>query len=310
MDLRIVFMGTPDFSVPCLDGLIKDGHDIAAVVTQPDRPRGRSGKPVAPPVKELALKHNLQILQPQKLRDPAFYEFLSKISPEIIVTVAYGKILPPTVLRIPARGCVNVHASLLPRYRGAAPINHAIINGEKKTGITTIYMDEGMDTGDVILREETEIPEDMTAGELHDILSVMGLGVLRNTLSQIEKGIDGRVPQDHEKATYAPMLDRETGKLQWERPAEKVHNLVRGTNPYPGAYTSRKGKRMKIWKTSLAPGISSEGAPGTILASSPEGLLVNCGTGVVKVIELQMENCRRMEAKECWHNFHEGEVLG
>ena len=193
MDLRIVFMGTPDFSVPCLDGLIKDGHDIAAVVTQPDRPRGRSGKPVAPPVKELALKHNLQILQPQKLRDPAFYEFLSKISPEIIVTVAYGKILPPTVLRIPARGCVNVHASLLPRYRGAAPINHAIIDG-KETGITR-FMDEGMDTA-MSFSGETVIPEN-DGGRLHVFFRSWDWACWKHVIAN-RKVLMG-VPQDHGK---------------------------------------------------------------------------------------------------------------
>lgn len=303
-------MGTPEFAVPCLDTLARGKHEIVAVVTQPDKPRGRRGKLTCPPVKQCAANYGIPVMQPSKIRTGEFAEALKKIKPHLIVTVAYGRILPPDILRIPPEECINVHASLLPKYRGAAPVNYAIINGEIKTGITTMYMDEGMDTGDIIMSREVIIPKDMTAGRLHDMLMEIAPDVLNETVDQIEKGTVSRTPQDEKLASYAPVMDRETGRIKWDSSNTEIHNLVRGTNPWPGGYTCYKTKRMKIWQTSLRKNPCCKNPPGTIINSGPHGIIVACGTGAVAIHRIQLENSRKMSVRECWHNIDEGEILG
>ncbi|HOQ07559.1 MAG TPA: methionyl-tRNA formyltransferase [Clostridiales bacterium] len=317
--MRIVFMGTPDFAVPCLEALVRNGHDVAAVVTQPDKPVGRSQSvPKPPAVKEAAIRLGISnILQPEKIRTPEFAETLRRLEPDVIVTAAYGKILPKTILDIPRHGCINVHASLLPKYRGAAPIQWAIINGDSKTGVTTFFMDEGMDTGDIILMKETEIDPDMNAQELFDRLKVLGAEVLTETLEAIGNGTATRTPQDHSKATYVTMMTRETGLIDWSKSAAEIHNLVRGTDPWPGAYTFYRGKRLKIWKTAvcrdqdiLSAADGRDARPGTLLRRLKQGLIVATGNGLLTIKELQFENARRMSVAECGHNMDEGEVFG
>ncbi len=317
--MRVIFMGTPDFAVPCLEALVENSYDVAAVVTQPDKPVGRSQSvPKPPAVKEAAVRLGISnILQPEKIRTPEFAETIRKLEPDVIVTAAYGKILPKEILDIPRHGCINVHASLLPKYRGAAPIQWAIINGDSRTGVTTFFMDEGMDTGDIILMKETEIDPDMNAQELFDRLKVLGAEALTETLETIKNGTFTRTPQDHSKATYVTMMTRETGLIDWNKSATEIHNLVRGTNPWPGAYTFYRGKRLKIWKTevcrddnALSAISGNDAVPGTLVKRLKHGLIVAAGNGFLTITELQFENARRMSAAECGHNMDEGEVLG
>ena len=278
--MRVVFMGTPDFAVPCLEALVNGGYDIAAVVTQPDKPVGRNQSVLKPPpVKEAALRLGIgNILQPESIRTPESVESIRAVEPDLIVTAAYGKILPKSVLDIPKHGCINVHASLLPKYRGAAPIQWALINGDASTGITTILMDEGMDTGDIFLMREIEIPPDMNAKELFNRLRALGAEVLLETLEALRNGTLTRTPQDHSKAVYVPMMTRETGLIDWNKSAVEIHNLVRGTNPWPGAYTFYRGKRLKRWETKvcrdsgrhLAGTEAGEARPGTLLKCRKE----------------------------------------
>lgn len=317
-------MGTPDFAVPCLNALVSNGYEIAGVVTQPDRPVGRRhSRLVAPPVKEAALKSGIKtILQPEKVRTREFADSIRELDPDLIVVVAYGRILTKDVLDIPKHGCINIHASLLPKYRGAAPIQWAIINGDEKTGITAMLMDEGMDTGDILLTKEIPIPPDMNCGELYDRLKELGAEVLIETLRRLENGTLTRTPQDHAEAVYVPMIKKETGLIDWKKSAYEIHNLVRGTDPWPGAYTFYKGKRMKIRKTAVLSECTENGrehctsgkadvlAPGTILKISRQDMVVSTGNGCLKISELQFENCRWMSVCECGHNMDEGEVLG
>jgi methionyl-tRNA formyltransferase len=308
--LKIAFMGTPEFAVPSLDMLVKEGYTVEMVVTQPDKPKGRGKRLTASPVKEYAQKSSIPILQPEKVKTPEFIATLRKLKPDLIVTVAYGKILSRDILDIPPLGCINVHGSLLPKYRGAAPIHWAIINGEAVSGITTMFTDEGMDTGDILLKKEVEIYDEMTAGDLHDILSVVGADVLRDTLKRLESGTLKRIRQCDEEATYAPMIKKDTGLIDWAKSAIEIHNLVRGTNPWPVAFTFYKDKRMKIWKTKVIDVKSSGPEPGTICKACKDGLIVSAGTGMLKVLEIQFDSCRTMSIDECWHNLHEGEILG
>lgn len=318
--MRIVFMGTPDFAVPCLEALAGSGYDIAAVVTQPDKPVGRKQSVLkAPAVKEAAIRLGIaNILQPEKIRTSEFVDAISAIAPDVIVTAAYGKILPKSVLDIPKHGCINVHASLLPKYRGAAPIQWALINGDSKTGVTTILMDEGMDTGDILLMKEIGIPSDMNAQELFDCLRILGAEVLLETLEALRDGTLTRKPQDHSKAVYVPMMTREIGLIDWKKSAVEIHNLVRGTNPWPGAYTFYRGKRLKIWKTTVCQEndgfLPNSGVdtvkPGMLLKCLKDGLIVATGSGLLSITELQFDNCRRMCVIECGHNMDVGEVFG
>lgn len=295
--MRVIYMGTPDFAVPCLDKLMAEGHDVAAVATQPDRPKGRGQRLAASPVKEAALGYGLPVLQPEKIKNAGFIADLAALQPDVIVVVAFGQFLPQVLLEMPRVGCINVHASLLPRYRGAAPIHWAVINGETRTGITTMYMDSGMDTGDMIVKAELTIGPDETTGQLHDRLMLLGAETLSRTLALVAEGQAPRTPQDHPSATYAPLLTRETERIDWEKPAQAVHNLVRGLAPWPGAFCYHGAKTLKIWSSEYLAGPSGH-RPGEILEVGPAGPVVAAGTGAVRLREVQPENRRRMEAGE------------
>lgn len=309
--MRILFMGTPDIAVGCLQKIIDEKHDIIGVVTQPDKPVGRGKKMGMPPVKELALKYDLPVYQPIKARDEEFVNILKDLNPDLIVVVAFGQILPKSILDIPKFGCVNVHVSLLPKYRGAAPINWVIINGEDKTGVTTMYMDEGLDTGDMILTSEFELNDEITAGELHDIMKVEGAKVLKETIDLIEKGEAPRIPQNHEEFTYAPMMNKTLGQIDFSKSAKDIHNLVRGVNPWPSAYTTYKGQTMKIWKTKVL-SESSDKAPGTILKVDKEGIRVSTKDNVILISEIQMPGKKRVLVEEYikGNSIETNEILG
>jgi methionyl-tRNA formyltransferase len=297
--LNIVFMGTPDFARDSLDAIYNAGHNILAVVTNPDKPKGRGMKMIASPVKEYAIEHNLQVFQPTIVRkNEEFIEQIKSLKPDIICVVAYGKILPKEILDIPPYGCVNVHASLLPKYRGAAPIQWAVLNGEKETGVTTMYMDIGMDTGDMILTNKVSIGEDETTGELWDRLSKIGGELLTKTLEQIENGTVTRTPQGDDY-TLAPMLSKEMAEIKWnDKTSQEIKNLVRGLNPIMGAYTTYNGKKIKFWKVDVAKDYEAEQqslTPGQILiANDKQGLYIKTVDGAIKVIEIQGENSKRM----------------
>ena len=298
--MKIVFMGTPDFAEKSLETVYNAGHEILAVVTNPDRPKGRGMKMVASPVKEFAVSKNLKIYQPEKVRkNVEFIEEIKKLEPDVICVVAYGKILPKEILEIPKLGCINVHGSLLPKYRGAAPIQWAVINGEKVTGVTTMYMDVGMDTGDMILKEETEIAPDETTGELWDRLAKIGADLLVKTLEQIENKTAPRIPQG-EDFSMAPMLDKEMSKIDWEsKTAQEIKNLVRGLNPIMGTYSYLNGKKIKIWKVDVVEANSEDTRNGTVLKSdSKDGLYIKAKAGVIKVLEIQGENAKRMNIQD------------
>jgi methionyl-tRNA formyltransferase len=292
--MDVVFMGTPEFAVPTLEALLESKHTVRAVITQPDKPAGRGRQLKAPPVKKLALERGVPCLQPAKLRDQAVIEEIASFRPEVIVVAAYGKILPPQVLAIPPRGCINVHASLLPKYRGAAPIQWAIIHGETETGITIMLMDEEMDHGPILLQRPVPIMPEETAGELHDRLAPIGAACLMEALDKLESGTLVPRPQDHSRATYAPMLTKEDGRVDWSQPARSVLWRIRGVTPWPGAATTLEGEPLKIWKASLGPE-EVEGQPGEVVSAADQGLLVACGQGSVLVEELQLAGKRRMD---------------
>jgi len=300
--LKIVFMGTPDFAKESLEVLYNKGYEILAVVTNPDKPKGRGMKMVASPVKEFAIEKNLKIYQPEKVRNnEEFINEIKDLKPDVICVVAYGKILPQEILDIPEKGCINVHGSLLPKYRGAAPIQWAVLNGDKTTGITTMYMGTGMDTGDMILKQEVEIGEDETTGELWEKLSKIGSELLVETLKQIEAGTAPRIPQGDD-FTMAPMLDKEMAKIDWEnKNAREIKNLVRGLNPIMGAYTFLNGKKIKFWKVDLAEGIEEnlELKNGTVIKSDKkDGIYIKTKEGILKVLEIQGENAKRMSIQD------------
>ena len=298
--MKIVFMGTPDFAEKSLEAVYNAGHEILAVVTNPDRPKGRGMKMVASPVKEFAVSKELKIYQPEKVRkNIEFIEEIKALEPDVICVVAYGKILPKEILEIPKLGCINVHGSLLPKYRGAAPIQWAVINGEKVTGVTTMYMDVGMDTGDMILKEETEIAPDETTGELWDRLAKIGADLLVKTLEQIENKKAPRIPQG-EDFSMAPMLDKEMSKIDWEsKTAQEIKNLVRGLNPIMGTYSYLNGKKIKIWKVDVVEADNENVKNGTVLKSdSKDGLYIKAKDGVIKVLEIQGENAKRMNIQD------------
>lgn len=295
--MKIVFMGTPEFAVPCLQKIIDEGHEVVAVVTQPDKPKGRGKKLAMPPVKELALKYDIPVYQPLKAREESFVYTLKEMNPELIVVVAFGQILPKSILDIPKYGCVNVHASLLPRYRGAAPLNWVIINGEEKTGVTTMYMDEGLDTGDMILKSEIPLDDEITAGELHDKMMIDGAKVLKETIDLIEKGEAPREKQSNEDTCYSPIMNKSLGNIDWKKSAIDIHNLVRGINPWPSAYTTYEGQTMKIWKTKVIDK-NSDKDPGTIISVDKEGINVSTSEGILQIKEIQMAGKKRMEVPE------------
>lgn len=306
--MRILFMGTPDFAVPCLEKLIKDGHNIVGVLTQPDKPQGRKMKLTPPPVKELALQNNLEVYQPESLKNDVIKQLLEDKQPELIVVVAYGKILPKYVLDFPKYGCINVHGSLLPRWRGAAPIQWSIIAGDKTAGVTTMKMAEGLDTGDMLLKYETEIAQTETAGELFDRLALNGAELLHDTIEQI----DSIVPevQDESKANYAHMLDKQMAQIDWSKSNKEIDCLIRGLNPWPVALTTLNGERLKIYSASLQ---NASGKAGEVLkADSKNGLLVACGEGAMLLNEIQAVGGKRMNAKDYLrgHKIEVGSILG
>ena len=293
--MNIIFMGTPDFAVPSLKALIDSKYNVVAVVCQPDRPSGRGRKLTSPPVKILAEAESIPVLQPEKIRTDEFFDEIKFHNPDLICVTAYGKIIPPNILELPKYGCINVHASLLPKYRGAAPINWAIINGEKTTGITTMFMDEGMDTGDILLKEEIEIGEDDTSIELSEKLSAIGALLLIET---IEKGQNDEIrplKQNDSEATYAPIIKKEVGKIDWNKSAEAIRDLVRGTQPWPGAFTSYNGKNFKIFRASIN---SISGNPGKVLVSDGGKLVIGTGQNSLDISELQIEGGKRLKVTD------------
>lgn len=308
--MKVVFMGTPDIAVPCLQKIIDEKHEVLAVVTQPDKPKGRGKKMAMPPVKELAVEHNIEVYQPLKARDEEFIKTIKEINPDIIVVVAFGQILPKELIEIPKYGCINVHVSLLPKYRGAAPINWVIINGEEKTGVTTMYMDEGLDTGDMILTKEFKLDDKITAGELHDKMMIEGAEVLKETMDLIAEGNAPRIPQNHEEFTYAPIMDKELGHVDFNKNSKDIHNLVRGVNPWPSAYAIYNEGKMKIWETEVLEEKSNK-QPGTILKTDKSGIRVSTNDGVILIKEIQMPNKKRMPVSEYikGNSIEEGVVL-
>lgn len=287
-------MGTPDFAVPSLQMLIDSRHDVVGVLTQPDKPQGRRQILTPPPVKTLALAHDLPVHQPETLKNGAIQSILDETRPDLIIVVAYGKILPEYVLHYPRLGCVNVHGSLLPRWRGAAPIQWSVIAGDKYAGVTTMKMAKGLDTGNILLTAQTEIGARETAGELFDRLSVLGAQLLEKTVGQLEIADSDGVPQDEAQACYASMLDKEMAVIDWTRAARELDCLIRGLNPWPVALTSLEGARMKVYAAQPEQGV---GTPGEVLvADAKNGLLVACGTGALRITELQMVGGKRMNA--------------
>lgn len=293
--MKIVFMGTPDFAVPALEALVKGGHQVIAVVTQPDKPKGRGKGMAMPPVKEKAMEFAIPVYQPAKVREEGFFRQMRELSPEVIVVAAFGQILPKAILDLPQYGCINIHASLLPKYRGAAPIQWAIINGEKETGVTTMMMDAGLDTGDMLEKTVVPIEEEETAQSLSDKLSAAGGSLILSTLKKVEEGTLTRMPQRDEESCYAKILQKTLGRIDWNREAKLIERLIRGLNPWPSAYTTLNGKSLKLWK---AKALLEEypGEAGQVVKAVGNELLIKTGKGTLKAEALQLEGKKRMEA--------------
>lgn len=304
-------MGTPDFAVPSLERLIENGYNISCVVTQPDRPKGRKRILTPPPVKVVALKNDLRVMQPEKVKNPEFFKALASFKPDLIVVVAFGQILPKEILELPSIGCINVHASLLPKYRGAAPIQWAIINGESETGVSTMWMDEGLDTGDIFLQESIKIEQNWTSYDLANKLSILGGNLLIKTLEHIQNNKMIHIPQEDENSSYAPMLTRSHGEIDWSRSTKEIHNLIRGLYPWPGAFTKSNGKEIKIWKAKIYSS-GKEDLPGKYLGKvNNQGFLVSTVDGCLLIEELQETGKKRMSAIDylAGHNMFEGDYF-
>ena len=296
--MRIAFLGTPDFAVPSLQMLIDRGYDVVGVFAQPDRPKGRGGKLTPPPTKVLAGQHGIPVFQPEKIRRPDGQEMLKSLAPDLMITAAFGQILSKENLAVPPLGCINVHGSLLPKYRGAAPIQWAVINGEKTTGVTTMLTDIGIDTGDMLLKKEIEILPDETAGELFDRIAILGAQVLEETLQALEAGTLQPVPQNEAEATHCAMLQKEDGHIDFQKTAQEIHDRIRGVSPWPGAYGLLDGQVLKLWKAKKATNWETQGEPGEILsADGKNGLIVAAADGAVEILELQAAGAKRMDAK-------------
>jgi methionyl-tRNA formyltransferase len=295
--LNIIFMGTPDFAIPSLARLIASDNNIMGVVTQPDRPRGRGKKLQPPPVKTLAQQHGLTVVQPEDVKEENFIQWLKSQNSDLIVVVAFGQILPPKILNIPSHGCINLHASLLPAYRGAAPINWVLINGDKVTGVTTILMNEWMDTGDIFLQRKINIEQKDDALTLSHRLSTLGAKLLLETISQLKTGNLIPMPQNHSKASYAPALKKEDGRIYWGKDAQDIHSQIRGTLHWPGAFTNLENKLLKIFKSQVVE-CESQDTPGKISQINPEGIKVATGKGDLLLTEVQLQDRRRMEVAE------------
>lgn len=302
--MKVLFMGTPEIAATILKTLIEDArHELLAVVTQPDKPKGRGHGMAFPPVKEVALAHGIPVLQPEKIRTAEFLDEIKKRNPDIIAVAAYGKLLPKELLLLPRFGCINVHASLLPKYRGASPIQWAVMNGEKESGVTIMHMAEQMDAGDIILSKEVRLSEEETAGSLHDRLAQIGGPALLEAMELLEKGCAPSIPQKEEEATYVKMLDKTIGNLNFSQPAEVLERYIRGLNPWPSAYTKLDGKTIKLWKAKVLPAdqLPKEvriSEPGTIVTVERDGFGILTGNGILFVTELQMEGKKRMTAEE------------
>lgn len=300
--MKVIFMGTPEFALPTLEYLIQN-EDVKAVFTQPDKPKGRKAVLTAPPVKEMALMHSIPVYQPNTLKDDRAEEIIKSYNPDLLVVIAYGKILPQSILEIPPFGAINIHASLLPKLRGAAPIQWSIINGDKVTGITTMQMDKGLDTGDILVQDECEIKEDETSGELHNRLAKLGAITLMKTLEKIKKGTIEKVKQDDTKHTIAPILSKSCSPIDWAEPSNKVHDKVRGLNPWPSACTVLCGKNVKLHKTAIAG--ETDKKAGSVYKDGCR-IYAACGDGrAVEILEIQPEGSRRMTGAEfiCGHNI-------
>ncbi len=308
--MRIVFMGTPDFAVPCLEAVIEAGHEVVAVYSQPDKPVGRKQTVLPTPVKSCALEHGISVYQPTSLRTEEEYERMLSLAPEAVAVVAYGKLIPADMLKIAPYGYINVHGSILPKYRGAAPIQWSVVNGDKETGVTTMLLGEGMDTGDMLEIARTPIGENETAGEVFDRLSEMGAKLLVSTLSKLKDGALTPIKQNEDEATLAPIIRKEMAVIDFSKPANEIHNLVRGFNPWPIAYTMLEGKRFKIYASSVADKIS---VPEASLKTVDGRLFVGCGGGTaLELLEIQLEGSRRMTAKEllCGKSINSSSKLG
>ena len=295
--MRVVFMGTPDIAATCLKKIIADGFSVVGVYTQPDRPKNRGMKLAFSPVKEVALENGIPVFQPESFRDDQAVEQLQVLQPDVVAVVAYGRILPQRVLDIPAKGCINIHASILPSYRGSAPYQWAVLDGLTETGVTAMYLCREMDAGDIIDVSKTPIGPDETAGELLDRLAILGADLLSKTLTEIDCGRATAVPQDCSKVSYAPMLDKSMCPIDWNKTAQQVHNHVRGMNPWPGATAEIQGQRFKIYATAIVEA-SQKAAPGTILGLNKTGLQIACGEGAVEIRTLQAEGGKRMAAPD------------
>ena len=295
--MKIVFMGTPDFSVNALENIVKAGHDVVGVITQPDKPKGRGGKMQYTPVKEKALELGLDVYQPQRVKETEFIEKLKEMNPDAIVVIAFGQILPKAILDMPKYGCINVHASLLPKYRGAAPIQWSVIDGEKETGVTTMYMNEGLDTGDIIDKVVVPIDKKETGGSLFDKSAIEGGKLILKTLIELENGTAVRTPQDDSKSNYAGMINKQLGKIDFNKSANEIERLIRGLNPWPSAYTKMDGKTLKIWDADVDDS-ENDSAPGTITEVGKDFIRVATGKGSLKILELQLEGKKRMKTRD------------
>ncbi len=301
--MRLLFMGTPAFAVPTLKVLLSSKHTVSAVFTQPDKPSGRGEKLSAPPVKLIALEQRIPVHQPEKLKTPEWQSVFAELKVDAYVVVAYGKILPQWLLDVPRLGAYNVHASLLPKYRGAAPIHWAIANGETKTGITTMKLDAGMDTGDMLLQHEITIEPEDTCASIHDRLAEIGAELMLKTLEGLEKGTAKPIPQDPALATYAPMLKKSDGLLDWSQSAVSLHNRIRAFNPWPGTYTALQAQTLRVWRAQPAEVLGDSLPPGTLLHHSSGAAMVACGTGFLKLEEVQLENRKRTSALDFLHGL-------
>ena len=308
--MRVVFMGTPDFAVPTLEALIEK-HEVVGVVTQPDKRKGRGKAMAFSPVKEKALEHEIPVYQPVKVREEAFVQILRELDPEVIVVAAFGQILPESILNMPKYGCINVHASLLPKYRGAAPIQWSVIDGEKETGVTIMYMEKGLDTGDMIEHVVVPIDTKETGESLHDKLAVAGGPLLLDVLAKLENGTAVRTPQNDADSCYAKMLTKDLGKIDWNKDAVSIERLIRGLNSWPSAYTAFYDKTLKIWDADVEEG-SSDAQPGTVVKVTPDALYVQTGKNLLKLNEVQIQGKKRMPVKAflLGHKVEIGTLLG
>ena len=300
---RILFMGTPAFALPALEMISSHNYPVIGVVTQPDRPAGRGRKEIAPPVKLLAQKFGLPVFQPQKVKDKSFLDIFYQLNPEMVVVAAFGQILPKEIIEFPKFGCLNIHPSLLPKYRGAAPLNWSIIRGESKTGVTIMLMDEGMDSGDILLQQETPLSTTDTYGQLHDRLANEGANLLMTAIEQVVSGTALRQPQDSSAVTFAPRLTKETGLIKWQESCTDIVNLIRGLCPAPAAYSFLEGQALKIFTAQAKPGKVKE-IPGTISADKSQGLAVAAADGYVVLKEVQLAGKKRMPVNEFLRGYH------